>query len=175
MKRLIDLLPEVTHKQKMFINMLIAQFGFLTLTLVMVFFDGDIKIGIAANIIFAVLIAYLGWAAFQRVHSGIEVFNFKMNELIDYAFMRTNRMKTFNYTHKDEVGWVLEEFDKFAIKFDTMRKEDMKVLGEIVLACNKLEQGIYRCNVKSTSSNFMINELAKTINKLISLTRGNMT
>jgi hypothetical protein len=66
MNKFIDWLPEVSHKQKMFINMLIAQIGFLTLTLIMVFFDGSIVIGIGANVLFGVLIAYLGWATYNR-------------------------------------------------------------------------------------------------------------
>ncbi len=175
MNRLIDWLPEISHKQKMFINMLIAQVGFLTLTLIMIFFDGSIMIGIGANIIFGIVIAYLGWAAFRRVNDGVETFNLKMNALIDYAFMRTNRMPKIEYKYKDEIGWVLEEFDKFTEKFDQIRKEDMRVLGEIVLSLNKVEQGIYRCNVKATSSNFMIRELTRTVNKMIGITRTNMT
>jgi methyl-accepting chemotaxis protein len=175
MNKLIDWLPEISHKQKMFINMLIAQVGFLTLTLIMVFFDGSVMIGVWANILFGILIAYLGWAAYNRVHEGVEIFNYKMNSLIDYAFMRTNRMAEKRYTHNDEIGWILEEFDKFTKKFDEIRKEDMKVLGELVLSLNKVEQGIYRCNVKSTSSNFMIRELIRTVNKMISISRVNMT
>jgi methyl-accepting chemotaxis protein len=175
MNKLIDWLPEVSHKQKMFINMLVAQVGFLTLTFIMVFFEGSIKIAILANIIFAILIAYLGWAAFNRVYEGVETFNLKMNALIDYAFMRTNRMPKIEYKHNDEIGWILEEFDKFTEKFDQIRKEDMKVLGEIVLSLNKVEQGIYRCDVKASSSNFMIRELTRTVNKMIGITRTNMT
>ncbi|MDD2699193.1 MAG: methyl-accepting chemotaxis protein, partial [Arcobacteraceae bacterium] len=167
-------MPEVSHKQKMFINMLIAQFGFLSLTLIMVFYEGNIKIAIVANVIFAVLIAYLGWAAFRRVNEGVDVFNLKMHALIDYAFMRTNRMANIKYKHNDEIGWILDEFDKFTDKFDSVRKDDMKVLGEIVLVLNKVEQGIYQCNVKSTSSNFMIQELARSVNKMINITRGNI-
>ena len=175
MDKLIDLLPEVSHKQKMFKNMLLAQIGFLTLTLIMIFFDDSIKIAIIANLCFATLIAYLGWAAHRRVSEGIEIFNFKMTSLIDYAFMRTNRMVHARYTHNDEIGWVLQEFDKFTEKFDEIRKEDMKVLGEIVLSLNKVEQGIYRCKVRSTSSNFMIRELARTVNKMIEVSSTNIT
>jgi methyl-accepting chemotaxis protein len=175
MNKLVEMLPDITHKQKMFVNMLIAQIGFLALTAVMVFFDGSFKIAIIVNLIFALLIAYLGWAAFQRVNEGIDVFNKKMEALIDYAFMRTNRMPKITYHYKDEVGWVLTEFDKFTEKFDDMRKEDMRVLGEVVLSLSKVERGTYKCGVKATSTNFMIRELSKTINKMISNMQNNMS
>lgn len=74
MSKIVDLLPDVTHKQKMFFNMLIAQVGFLSLTSVMVWFDGDLSVAIVVNLIFACIIAFLGWAAFSRVKKRYRVF-----------------------------------------------------------------------------------------------------
>ena len=35
------------------------------------------------------------------------------------------------------------------MKFDVKYKEDTKVIGEIVLTMDKMEQGIFRCRIKS--------------------------
>ena len=175
MKRMIDWLPEITHKQKMVVNMLIAQFGFLSLTSVIVFFEGDVKVAILVNLLFGAIIAFLAFATFQRVQSGVDCFNQRMVALIEYAFMKTNRIPIFKYKYKDEVGLILSEFDKYAFEFDRMRKADMKVLGEIILVSNKLEQGIYSCKIKSQSENFMIRELCKVTNKMIENSGANMS
>lgn len=174
LSKVIDLLPDVTHKQKMFINMLIAQVGFLSLTSVMVWFEGDLKVAIIINLLFAVIIAFLGWASFNRVQQGIKCFNARMTALIDYAFMKTNRMPNYRYKYKDEIGWVLDEFDHFTKEFDKMRQEDMRVIGEVVLSLSKVEKGSFKCGVKATSTNFMIRELSRVINRMIKNTKENM-
>lgn len=97
-----------------------------------------------------------------------------MNALIDYAFMKTNRMPTYKYKYKDEIGWVLEEFDHFTKEFDELRKEDMRVIGEVVLSLSKVEKGSFKCGVKATSKNFMIRELSRVINRMIQNTKSNM-
>ena len=174
MKNLISLLPNISHKQKMFINMLIGQVGFLSLTMVMVLFEGDIKIAVIVNGIFATIIAFLGWAAFNRVHEGIHVFNKKMKYLMDFSFMKINEIPKLHYTHNDEIGWILEEFDKYESQFDTLRKEDMKVMGEVVLTLDKMSQGIYKCRVHADSHNFMIKALRDTINKTLDINEKNI-
>ena len=83
MEKIMNLLPNVSHKQKMFYNMLIAQVGFILLTSVMVFFNGDIMVAVSINIVFAILIAYLNWAACRRVEYGIEIF--KKTDANDYG------------------------------------------------------------------------------------------
>jgi methyl-accepting chemotaxis protein len=175
MRGLIDFLPNISHKQKMFINMLIAQIGLFSLTMTMVLFDGNIVVAIVLNIIFGAIIAFLGWAAFQRVNEGVLVFNQKMQDIMDYSFMRTNRIPVVQYTHRDEIGWVLEEFDKYAEEFDRLRKEDMKVMGEMVLTLDKMSSGIYKCRIHADTHNFMIKALKDMLNKALDETSTTMT
>ena len=49
-------------------------------------------------------------------------------------------------------------------EFDTKFKDDMKVIGEIVLTMDKVEQGSFKCRIKSNTSNPMIMTLKNTIN-----------
>ena len=44
-------------------------------------------------------------------------------------------------------------------KFDKRTKDDMRVLGEIVLTADKVEQGIYKCRIKGDSDNPTISTL----------------
>ena len=173
MKELINLLPNISHKQKMFINMIIAQAGLLSLTITMVFFEGNIMIAVILNGMFAVIIAYLGWAAFQRVFEGVNIFNQKMQHIMDFSFMRINTIPKVIYTNNDEIGWVLQEFNKYEKQFDQLRKDDMKVLGEVVLTLDKMSQGTYKCRVKANSNNFMIKALRDTVNKTLDVSEVN--
>lgn len=51
--------------------------------------------------------------------------------------------------------------------FDNRNKDDMKVLGEIVLTADKVEQGIYKNRIKASTNNPMISTLRNTLNKML--------
>jgi len=68
----------------------------------------------------------------------------------------------------------MNELDIYSKEFDKSRKADMKVLGEIVLVLNKIEQGIYTCKINAISDNFMIRELCNVTNSMISTTSKNI-
>ena len=73
----------------------------------------------------------------------------------------------------------LEEIDKYfqqLIEFLSYEKsefeyveskDDMRVLGEIVLTADKVEQGIYKCRIKGDSDNPTISTLRNTLNKML--------
>ena len=50
---------------------------------------------------------------------------------------------------------------------DRRNKDDMKVLGEIVLTADKVEQGIYKNRIKASTNNPMISTLRNTLNKML--------
>ena len=50
---------------------------------------------------------------------------------------------------------------------DRRNKDDMKVLGEIVLTADKVEQGIYKTRIKASSDNPTISTLKNTLNKML--------
>lgn len=51
--------------------------------------------------------------------------------------------------------------------FNNRNKDDMKVLGEIVLTADKVEQGIYKNRIKASTNNPMISTLRNTLNKML--------
>ena len=174
MSSLIELLPKISYKQKLFLNMIISQTGFLSLSLAILLFDASAATIIFINILFAIIIAYLNWAAYQRINSGLDTFNKKMTQLVDFSFMKINQIKKIDYVQNNEVGFILKELESYEEKFDKTRKSDMQVLGEVVLILNKMSRGVYKCRVKAHSDNFMIQALRDTINKTLDISQQNM-
>ncbi len=162
-------------KQKLLINMILAQLGFATITTVAILSDSKMTAIIVTNLIFAAIIAYTNYAAMRRIVGGIERFRKYMDDIMDFAFMRTNRIVKAEYMKNDELGLIFKELNNYVDKFDEMRKEDMNVLGEVVLILDKISRGIYRCRVKSSSHNFMIAALKRTVNKMLEENEANMT
>ena len=156
-----------TYKQRMFMNMLFAQVGFVSLSTVSKLYGSSTSAIIAVNVIFAIAFAVVAWMLNNRILKGIDDINFFMEELIQFVFMKTNRMREVEYNPNNEIGMVIDALNKHKETFDDMRKADMKVIGEVVLVMNKLKAGIYKCRVNSNSDNFMIRELIKVTNQMI--------
>jgi len=156
-----------TYKQRMFMNMMFAQLGFVSLSAAAIFYGPSVGMIIAVNAVFAVVLAYFGWLINGRIQHGIDSIDFFMDELIQFVFLKTNRMKEVDYNTNNEIGMVIDALMKHKNTFDEKRKADMKVIGEVVLVMNKLRLGIYKCRINSLSDNFMIRELIKVTNQMI--------
>ena len=164
----------ISTKQKILVNMFLAQIGFTTITTVAILSDSQVAALVTVNVVFAVIIAYTNYAAMVRVVGGIERFKKYMNDIMDFAFMRVNKIDKAQYMKNDEIGLILTELNAYVDKFDSMRKDDMRVMGEIVLTLDKMSQGIYQCRIHSSSENFMIEALKNTLNKSLNLSEKNM-
>jgi methyl-accepting chemotaxis protein len=105
---------------------------------------------------------------------GIDRIKTYVDDLMAFAFFRTNRIKKAEYMKNDDIGIILKELNSYIEKFDSMRKDDMHVLGEVVIALNKVSQGVYSTKIHADSDNFMINTLKKSVNEMISKTNENM-
>jgi methyl-accepting chemotaxis protein len=97
-----------------------------------------------------------------------------MDGLMSFAFFKTNRIKKAEYIKNDDIGFILRELNSYVDKFDVMRKKDMHVLGEVVIALNKVSQGIYTSKIHADSDNFMINTLKRIVNEMLVTTNQNM-
>jgi methyl-accepting chemotaxis protein len=164
----------LTYKQRMFFNMLFAQLGFVTISTIAISFGSSTTAIIAVNILFGIIFAFVAWLLNKRVEKGLQDVDLFMNDLIDFVSMKSNSMQKIEYNPNNEIGKVLSRLESYKEQLDQMRKEDMKVLGEVVLVMNKLEQGIYKCNVHSDSKNFMIHELVRVTNNMINSTSASM-
>ncbi len=167
-------LTNLPTKQKLFLNMLLTQAAFAILSITAILAASDIVAIITVNVIFAVIIAYTSFAAMKRITGGIERFKSYLEDLMEFAFMRSNSVRKAEYIKNDEIGIILREMNAYTSKFEESRNNDMKVLGEIVLVLNKVEQGIFRCRVNSESTNFMIRALKDTLNKMLDILEKNI-
>jgi methyl-accepting chemotaxis protein len=154
--------------------MALAQIGFALISIIAILSQYQIVAIVAVNIVFGAVIAYTNYAAMRRTVGGIERLKRYIDDLMDFVFFRTNRIKKAQYMKNDDIGFILRELNAYVDKYDTMRKEDMHVLGEVVIALNKVSQGIYTSKIHSNSENFMINALRKVVNDMLEKTSENM-
>ncbi|MFA6788141.1 MAG: methyl-accepting chemotaxis protein [Arcobacteraceae bacterium] len=161
-------------KTRILINMLLTQIGFAIISIVAILSDYKIAAIIAINIIFGLVVAYTNYSAMKRIVGGIERIKKYLDDLMDFVFFRSNRITKAQFIKNDDIGFILKELNKYVDKFDTMRKDDMHVLGEVVIALNKVSQGIYTSKIHSNTNNFMINALKKVVNEMLSTTSENM-
>ena len=96
-------------------------------------------------------------------------------ELIDNYFKQfikfiSYEKSEFDYiesTGNKKLDLVLKKWNEEIKIVEKRNKEDMRVLGEIVLTSDKVEQGIYNCRIKSSSDNPTISTLKSTLNKML--------
>jgi len=165
----------ISTKNKLLLNMFIAQIGFASITAVAILSESKITALITVNVLFAIVVAYTSFSAMRRIVGGIDRFRSYMDELMDFVYMRTNRIVKAKYMKNDEIGVILTELNNYVDLFETMRNEDMKVMGEVVLVLDKMSQGVYKCRVNADSHNFMIRALKDMVNKSLDETEHNMT
>ncbi len=95
-------------------------------------------------------------------------------QLIEFMSYKTNEFSYIENTGNKKLDTLFYKWNKEIEKIDLSSKEDMKVIGEIVLTTDKVEQGIYKCRINSSSENPMIVTLKNTINKMLDENEENM-
>ncbi|PPK61236.1 methyl-accepting chemotaxis protein, partial [Malaciobacter marinus] len=161
-------------RYKILINMLVTQVAFAIISITAIVSASDIVAILAINILFGIIVAYTNFAAMKRIVGGIDRLREYLDDFMQYTFMKSNKIRRAEYIKKDEIGEILESFNVYFDSFDKIRKDDMRVLGEIVLVMNKVEQGIFQCRINSNTENPMIMTLKKTINKMLDTQEDNM-
>ncbi|RXJ91756.1 chemotaxis protein [Arcobacter sp. CECT 8983] len=164
----------LSSKAKLLINMILAQLGFAVITTTAIITSNDLVAILIVNLFFAIIVGYMNFAAMKRITGGIDRFKKYMDDIMDFVFMRTNRIEKAKYMKNDEIGLILTEMNSYVDKIDIIRKDDMRVLGEVVLTMDKVSRGTYKCRINSQSKNFMIKALRDTINKMLDITESNM-
>ncbi|PRM90837.1 chemotaxis protein [Aliarcobacter cryaerophilus] len=161
------MLMNLTSKQRFFLNMLLSQIGFAAISTVAILSDHKISAIIAVNIVFAIIVGYIIYNSMQRVVGGINRIKEYIENLMDYMFFKTNNIRKAEYIKNDDIGDILKELNEYFDKYDRMRKDDMHVLGELVIALDKVAQGIYSTQINSSTSNFMVHTLKEVVNKML--------
>ena len=101
-----------------------------------------------------------------------------LQEGLDYFFEYLNRKKTkikyINLQSKDEFGQMANVINTNIKNIKDSLEIDMKVVGEIVIIADRVEQGIYNCRVTSITENPTIKTLCRTFNKMLEQTDKNI-
>ena len=88
--------------------------------------------------------------------------------LASFLSYKKNQFEYIESTGNKKVDMMFKSWNQKIKSFDKRTKDDMKVLGEIVLTADKVEQGIYKCRIKGDSDNPTISTLRNTLNKMLS-------
>jgi methyl-accepting chemotaxis protein len=154
--------------------MIFAQIGVVTISLTAIFSEASVTAIVIANLIVAFIIATIDYFAMEKILGGLDRVQKELVSFIDFLFMKKNDYTPQDLTSSDEFSELLRGFQSLVKEYDNIRKDDMKVVGESVLVLNKIEKGIYKCKVKSKSSNFMVMELRNSINNMIDISSQNI-
>ncbi|RXJ90262.1 chemotaxis protein, partial [Arcobacter sp. CECT 8983] len=127
-------------------------------------------------VVLTLVLVFVIYFLFKKiVTGGLNKFKKSFAEFLDFISFKTNTfVKPAVYTN-DEVGQMLVMLNETADIFDKKLKDDMRVIGEIVLTTDKVEQGIYKCRIHASSDNPMIVTLKNTINKMLDENERNMS
>ena len=161
------MLLHLSSKKRFFLNMLLSQVDFAAISTVAILSDHKISAVITVNIVFAIIVGYINYNSMQRVVGGINRIKEYIENLMDYMFFKTNNIRKAEYIKNDDIGAILKELNEYFDKYDKMRKDDMHVLGELVIALDKVAQGIYSTQINSSTSNFMVHTLKEVVNKML--------
>jgi len=104
----------------------------------------------------------------------LEVMDKFFDEFMEFV---TNKKNTFDFDNKSSnsnVNRILDKWSNQAKELDSRMKDDMRVMGEIVLTTDKIEQGIFKCRVNSNTKNPMLMTLKINMNKMLDSTEKTM-
>ncbi|WP_419774258.1 methyl-accepting chemotaxis protein [Halarcobacter sp.] len=88
-------------------------------------------------------------------------------QFIDFISYNKSEFDYIESTGNKKVDEMLERWNEKIKEVDKRTKEDMRVIGEIVLTTDKVEQGKFKCRINSESSNPTIVTLKNTLNKML--------
>ena len=126
------------------------------------------------GLVFILIIGILAYKVLGLIDSNIKSFNAYFDEFLDFITFKQNKIEKNTKENTTEFSHMINSINNVVDEFDTKFKEDMKVIGEIVLTMDKVEQGIFRCRIKSKTKNPMINTLKNTINQSLESLENSM-
>ena len=97
----------------------------------------------------------------------LENINNYFSQFIKFISYDKSQFDYIESTGNSKVDALFKQWNEEIRMIDKRNKDHMKVLGEIVLTADKVEQGIYKNRIKSSSDNPTISTLKSTLNKML--------
>ncbi len=88
-------------------------------------------------------------------------------QYIEFTQYKQNNFNYIEKTGNKEIDALFSKWNEKIKETDSAIKSDINVIGEIVLTTDKVNQGIFRCRIKSNTKNPMIFTLKKTLNQML--------
>ncbi len=88
-------------------------------------------------------------------------------QYIRFTQYKQNRFEFTEKTGNKSIDDLFKKWNEQIKQTDMAIKQDINVIGEIVLTSDKVKQGIFRCRVKSDTTNPMVSTLKKTVNEML--------
>ncbi|MGJ0363662.1 methyl-accepting chemotaxis protein [Aliarcobacter cryaerophilus] len=89
-------------------------------------------------------------------------------QFVQFLSYEKNQFEYIESTGNKKVDDMFTKWNQQIKSFDKRAKDDMRVLGEIVLTADKVEKGIYKSRITASSENPTIHTLKNTLNKMLS-------
>lgn len=167
------MLRHISTKGQIFTNNLIIQMGFVLIIITALFdFNSNIIIGIA--LIFSILSWIINYLFMSYLIKSVSNFKGYLHNFVKFISFENNKYKPANPSNKDEISQLLKVLDDIASTYEKRLKDDINIMGEIVLTSDKMEKGIYGCKVQATTTNPMINKLKINTNHMLDTVSNNM-
>jgi methyl-accepting chemotaxis protein len=129
---------------------------------------------VGLGLIFLIIQVFISYRIINNIVYGLNSYRIYFEEFLNFIAMKQNKIDRVTPKINDEFGDMINQLNAVVDNFDSKFKNDMKVIGEIVLTLDKVEQGIFKCRVKANTENPMIATLKSTINNMLTTLEGNM-
>ncbi len=88
-------------------------------------------------------------------------------QYIKFTQYKQNKFEYIEKTGNKNLDELFLKWNEKIKETDTSINSDINVIGEIVLTADKVNQGIFKCRIKSNTKNPMIFTLKKTLNEML--------
>jgi methyl-accepting chemotaxis protein len=110
---------------------------------------------------------YLSFAISRHILRSVRKIKAGVGEFLDFLSRKRNTFNTINLLGNDELALVGQMMNEKLFVIQEDLEKDMNCVGEAILTLDKMEQGHFKCRVRTQASNPQIKTLANTVNKML--------
>ena len=113
------------------------------------------------------LTVLLSYIISKNITSSIDKISHGVRQFLEFLNRHHNVIEKIDLDGKDELAVVAKMVNEQTDEINEGIENDMLCVGEAILVLNKMQQGHYKCRVRTKASNSQIQTLANTINKML--------
>ena len=152
-------------KYKLLFLFFVAQIGFIIIPLTAINLGTDLTI--IFTTLFSIFLGLICFSFFRSITEDFKNFNKAFENFSTFINSKTNKFIPLEIEGNSGIAQLSKKLNEISVEIDKRMKYDMRVLGEIVITMDRVEQGIYSSRITSETTNPMIMTLRNTINKML--------